>query len=321
MLNIKSPSAEPSSPEPGPGVLEITLADGRRQSLDGLHADELHRLQWKQEQAFGVAIREAQPGSPERRRVTALAYDTVCTILAVSRGDAAGELSMGMDSRYARLVLQLLESQNRMGLDQPSLFEFGYGSGALLAEVRAHGYNVAGIEISETMRENALVRLGQKRAASLLLGDVRDVTVDSLPSRPTMIYSNDVLEHLPVDEVQEYADHLFGLLPRGGILVTITPNWLLRPSDVTGDFCPPRTEARGLHLKEYRLGEVAALLQRAGFRHVATPLFATRGRLWLCGSGARWFKQSLESFLDRLPLRVAQLACRGLAMSCTIATK
>src|SRR4029453_9238647 len=104
-----------------------------------------------------------------------------------------------------------------------------------------------------------------------------------LAGRPTLVYWNDVLEHIPVDEAAEYVAHIHRLLAPRGQLVTITPNWLLRPSDVTGDFCPPRTEARGLHLKEYRLAEVTRLLKRAGFRRVATPLGTTHTRVVLCG--------------------------------------
>ena len=90
---------------------------------------------------------------------------------------------------------------------------------------------------------------------------------------------------------------------------------------VTGDFCPPRTEARGLHLKEYRLSEVTRLLQQAGFNRVATPLIVSRRKIHLAGMGLSRWKQRLEPWLERLPVRPAHLACRGLGLSCTIATK
>jgi O-methyltransferase involved in polyketide biosynthesis len=147
------------------------------------------------------------------------------------------------------------------------------------------------------------------------------VTLESLAGQPTLIYWNDVFEHIPPDEIEEYVSHLYGLLAPGGSLVTITPHWLLRPSDVTRDFCPRRTEARGFHFKEYQLKEVTRLLKRAGFRRVATPLFATHHRLVLCGGGGRFAKQLVESLLDRLPVRAADLLCRGMAMSCTVAKK
>jgi len=110
------------------------------------------------------------------------------------------------------------------------------------------------------------------------------------------------------------------LIP-GGSLVTITPNWLLRPSDITRDFCPARTDSQGLHLKEYRLAEVTRLLNRAGFKRVATPLAVSRNRIYLVRGDGRLPKQWVEPLLDRLPVRTATLVCRGLGMSCTIATK
>jgi SAM-dependent methyltransferase len=228
---------------------------------------------------------------------------------------------MGLDKRYVRLVLGMLRRQCEAGHKQPRLFEIGYGCGALVAEVRGHGYAVGGIEVSEVMREQAIEFLGERYAASLLLGDLRSLDVESLNGRPTLVYWNDVFEHIPPDEIGEYLSHIYQLLAPGGALVTITPNWLLRPMDVTGDFCPPRTIARGLHLKEYRLAEVTRLLRQAGFRRVATPLLATRRRLVTCGGGGRVVKQWIEPWLDRVPARAARLVCRGLAMSATIATK
>jgi hypothetical protein len=191
----------------------------------------------------------------------------------------------------------------------------------LLATVREHGIAVGGIEMSKIMRQQALDRLGPQHAASLLLCDLRSVDPGSLVARPTLIYWNDVMEHIPPDEVADYLEHIHRLLAPGGLLVTITPHWLLRPMDVTGDFCPPRTKARGLHLREYRLTEVTRLLRQAGFRRVTTPLLATHQQFITCGDGGRVAKQWIESWLDRLPVRAARLMCRGLAMSTTIARK
>jgi cyclopropane fatty-acyl-phospholipid synthase-like methyltransferase len=218
-------------------------------------------------------------------------------------------------------VLGLLRRQSEQGKRQPRLFEIGFGCGALLAEVREYGWEVGGIEVSSLMRDQAVKRMGARHAESLLLGDVRSVDAASLGGRPTLIYWNDVLEHIPPDEVREYVAHLYELLVPGGALVTVTPNWLLRPSDVTGDFCPWRTEARGLHLKEYHLAELVQLLRQCGFRSVANPLFATHGRLLMCGGGGRLAKQWLEPWFDRLPVRKARWLCRALAMSVTIASK
>ena len=311
---------EPTIEEPK-SAAEVTLGDGRVMSLAGMSGKELQALQWQQEQICAQEIMKHPKGSRERGLAIRQAYDMICTILSAQSADAEQPLVMGLDPRYVRLVLNLLRQQSESGLHHPRLFEIGYGCGALLAEVHGHGYPVGGIEVSEIMRAQAIELLGKRHAAALLLGDLRSVDVDSLVGRPTLIYWNDVLEHIPPDEIGDYVSHIYRLLAPGGTLVTITPNWILRPSDVTGDFCPPRTQARGLHLKEYRLTEVTRLLRQAGFRRVATPILATHRRLVVCGGGGRALKQCIEPWLDHLPVRAARLLCRGLAMSATIARK
>jgi SAM-dependent methyltransferase len=320
LATIESPSDKTQAEAPSSDA-EITLASGQRLSLKGLSRERLHGLQWREEQEFARAIMATPKDSTERRAVIGQAYDTICTILAAQAADAGKPLVMGLDRRYTRLVLKLLRLQSRSGHGQPRFFEVGYGCGALVAQVHSHGYPVAGIEVSAVMRQQAIELLGECRSRSLLLGDLRDVPLEGLAGRPTLVYWNDVLEHIPPDELGDYLEKIYQLLAPGGALVTITPHWLLRPSDVTGDFCPPRTEARGLHLKEYRLAEVTRLMRRAGFCRVATPLFATRQRLVLCSGGGCLVKQFIEPWLDRLPVRAAHLICRGLALNATIAWK
>jgi len=320
MLTITPlPLEESAIPESTPSP-KIMLADGQWQSLEGMSFDQLHQLQWEQEELFSRAIIEAPKASQERTLVTGQAYDTICTILAAQQGDDQ-PLVMGMDSRYVRLVLDLLGRQVRQGFGQPRIFEIGYGCGAMLKQVHDRGFPVGGLEVSTTMRDEAIQVLGDRHADQLLLGDLRDVNKDSLSGRPSLVYWNDVFEHICPDEIEDYLAQIYKLLIPGGSLVTITPNWLLRPSDVTGDFCPPRTEARGLHLKEYRLAEVSRLLKRARFKRVAAPLVVTKGRMVLFGGGFRIAKQIVEPLLDHLPVRAGHLLCRGFGMSCTIATK
>ncbi len=307
----------------------VMLASGELAVLDGLGREHLHLLQWEQEQKFARAIVAFPAGSPQRALILGQAYDTISTIiarqdaaLAAERGEAGGgPLVMGYHQKYAQFALKLLELQVARGIGRPRLFEIGYGSGLLLRAVRDYGYEVGGIEVSAAMRQRAAALMGERYADGLMLGDFRQISPEDLPGRPTLIYWNDVLEHVPVDEAAEYLAQAHRLLAPRGQLVTITPNWILRPSDVTADFCPPRTEARGLHLKEYRLAEVARMLRRAGFRRVATPLGTTRTRVVLFGGGGRLVKQLIEPAIERLPLKTARLLCRGFAMSCTIATK
>ena len=314
-LPVESPEIEKATVLP-----EVMLADGRWQSLEGFSIEQLQQLQWEQEKGFAHAMRALPKGSKDRALVTGQAYDTVCAILAAQQ-PADEPLVMGFDRRYGRLAVEILNQQINRGIGQPRFFEIGYGSGRMLKEVRDHGFQSSGIDISPTMRDKAIDTLGEKFTDRLLLGDLCKLSKESLPGRPSLIYWNDVFEHICPDEIADYLAKIYELLMPGGQLVTITPNWLLRPSDVTADFCPPRTEACGLHLKEYRLAEVAGLLQQAGFSRVVSPLVVSRKRIYQLGGGFRLGKQWIEPLLDKLPIRPAHLLCRGLGLSCTIATK
>ena len=310
-------SSAPASPtKPS----EVMLADGTWLPLEGLRVGELAELQWEQEQRFARAIAATPKNSRERALITGQAYDTICAILAAQRADNE-PLVMGLDKRYMRLVLELLNRQVAQGIGRPRFFEVGFGSGMLLKEVADYGYPIGGVEISPTMHQQAVGLVGERRAEHLFCRDLRQVDISDIAERPSLVYSNDVFEHICPDEVGDYLTHIHHLLQPGGMLVTITPNWLLRPSDVTRVFCPLRTGARGLHFKEYRLGEVTKLLKIAGFRRVATPLVVSKRRIYLCGSGGRLIKQWCEPLIDRLPIPTAHLLCRGFGLSYTIATK
>ena len=320
MLIVEPEMEAPETCDTG-SPAEVLLADGSTCLLGALGREQLAQLQWEQEQEFAAAILAAPAGSDERQAVVAQAYDTVCSILAALQSGRGEPLVMGFDRRYADLVCRLLANQFERRFHQPCLFEVGFGSGALLKEVRSRGFAVGGIEISSTMRDQCLRHLGERHADSLLLGDLRDVDATSLEPKPTLVFWNDVLEHLAPDEAADYVSAIYAMLPQGGELVTITPHWALRPSDVTVKYCPLRTEARGLHLKEYRLREVAELMHDCGFQRVATPLLVTKKRMLLSGSGMRRIKEVIEDQLEHLPVRLAHLACRGLGLSVTIATK
>ena len=298
----------------------ITLADGSELDLAELDLAELAELQYEQEVAFAEQIRRSRKGSAERREAVQQAYDTVCTILA-QMSPTSANLVMGLDQRYVQLVLRLLQSARRRHADVPRMFEIGYGCGALLAEVAAAGYEVAGIEVSAAMRAQALPIMPPDAHEQLLLGDFLQQDMRPLAGRFDLVYWNDVFEHVPPDEIRDYLAQISSLLRPGGTLVTITPNWHERPSDVTSDFCPPRTPARGLHLKEYSLGEVTSLLREAGFARVETPLVVLPHNIYLGLGGLAPLKRFCEPALEYLPFRLARLMVHGFGYAYTIAHK
>jgi SAM-dependent methyltransferase len=304
---------------PPPGAT-VTLADGSRRDLGGLLRDELVFLQWEQERAFAAQILAAPKGSAMRAEITSRAYDTVTNILAALRGAGNDSLVMGLHPKQERLVLKLLAQQRHQGL-AASFFEIGYASGKLLKRIGDAGFPIAGIEVSSAMRDRAKRLLGPAHHASLHVGRLLDLEESLAGTHWSLVYWNDVFEHIPADEIGDWLRRIHAMLVPGGKLVTITPNWHVRPSDVTAMMRPPRSEAAGLHFKEYTLREVRQLLRRAGFENIAAPLGVTSQRIVLCGSGLLAAKCFVEPALEWLPFRLAKLACRGFGLSCTIATK
>ena len=298
----------------------VTLADGTTRDLDELSREELIRLQWEQESTFARRILEAPKGSPDRADAIRRAYDTVTRIHAAVVGASGKPLVMGLHPRYERMLRALLVRQRKRGL-RPRFFEIGYGSGVLLKHVSEWGFPAAGIEVSPAMYEQARRHVGPSDHVELHLGDfLRDDFAPDAP-RPTLVYWNDVFEHVPPDEIPDFLRKIHEMLVPGGQLVTITPNWHTRPWDITAALYPPRTEAAGLHLKEYTLREVTRRLREAGFWRVATPLVVTPRWAVLGGRGLVGLKRLAEPLLELLPVRVAHLLCRGLGLCETIATK
>jgi 2-polyprenyl-3-methyl-5-hydroxy-6-metoxy-1,4-benzoquinol methylase len=313
--------------------MQVTLDNGQVQDLSQLDLPALHDLQWEQERAFADRIRRSPRQSAQRAEAFRTGYDTVTKILAcqeraarqndpqagVSQARAADGLVMGFNPRYVKLVVKLLRRAQARGAQRPRLFEIGYGSGAMLAEVAAAGFDVGGIEVSSYMQSQATARLPQHQS-SLLLGEF--LALDLRPWQGChVIYWNDVLEHVHPDESLDFLRKAHELLALGGVLVTITPNWHTRPTDITKAYRPPRQEAEGFHLKEYTLREVTGLIRRAGFARVGTPLLVTPRHTLLAGRGLCRLKRWCEPLLEYLPFSLARLICRGGALNTTLAWK
>ena len=191
-------------------------------------------------------------------------------------------------------------------------FEIGYGTGTLLKIVADAGFPMAGIEVASALRQQAVGQIGPKYATCLHLGEFLQCEAPLADGPWSLVYWNDVFEHVPPDEIGDWLRRIHAMLAPGGQLVTITPNWHYRPSDVTSAVCPPRTEPAGLHLKEYTLVEVSRMLRRAGFARGGSA-----GRLAAAGCLVRPRPDRLEaavgagSGMAAVPVRQAPLPRAG----------
>jgi SAM-dependent methyltransferase len=113
-----------------------------------------------------------------------------------------------------------------------------------------------------------------------------------------LAYSNQVLEHVHPDDVEDHLREIRTALAPGGRFICITPNRLSGPWDVSRAFDDTAT---GLHLKEYTISEQIDLLRNAGFD---VGLFASYRGHYLWKSIPHLPIRSAESLIERLPRRL-----------------
>ena len=310
--------------------MDIELCDGSIINIDGLQVPELRELQWEQERAYAGRICSAPKGSPEREQITQKGYEAIGTILLKIRQlespgenvhDFSPSSSAGRES-MAKILASLLEKRAALVNRRPFLFEIGCGSGNTLSLLANAGYEVGGIEPAPNLLEMTQKKLPEECAKNLFCGTfLRHELWGQQKSIDAIVWEH-VMEHIPTDEIADYLSRTYELLVPGGMLVTSTPNWHRRPSDITLLFDGPRSEPKGFHLKEYTLREMVQLLKEAGYQRVYTPLLRLPSQqIILVRGGLAAAKIFFEPWLEYFPFRLARILCQGLGLEFTIAVK
>ncbi len=139
-----------------------------------------------------------------------------------------------------------------------AVLDVGCGRGLALAELRRHGYQAVGIELSDMAAVHARDHLGLDVRA----GDFLQLDLPSSPFEAIIFWHS--LEHFA--DPMRALDRAYGLLKPGGLLVVAVPNWASLQAHLSG--------AEWFHLdipRHYvhfsRLG-LRQVLQKRGFRIV-----------------------------------------------------
>jgi hypothetical protein len=135
-------------------------------------------------------------------------------------------------------------------------FEAGVGTGKIIKEIAVLPY-VTAIGCDTYIDRNYI---------NSNLNVFEDTIYESLKKLDDnsidVFYWNDVMEHIPEDEVQEHINLLNKKMTPGGLIITITPNRLKGPCDITGYFEPHGTIAKGFHFHEYTFQEILTIFQK-----------------------------------------------------------
>ena len=243
------------------------------------------RAHYRVERKLADRLRRA-PDAEARRRIFATMYDDLFRAVPdhprlQAKSEALAERARDIDWDLAQL---------RPYLEAGSTFlEVGAGDCALSARVAEGAKAVYAVDISD-------------QAAGPLPPNVRFVVSDgtSIPVPPGSVdlaFSDQLMEHLHPDDARVQLANIHRALKPGGVYFCITPNRLYGPSDISAHF---DDEAKGFHLREYSLREIAAILRESGFGRIRTYVGA-RGFFMRF---PRVLLEALEVALEALPVRL-----------------
>lgn len=196
-----------------------------------------------------------------------------------------------------RAELQGLLATLRPFLNPDTVYaEIGAGDCALTMLVAPHVRKAYAIDVSATATHGA-----SAPNLEVVLSDGV-----SIPLKATLIFSNQLMEHLHPDDARDQLANVFAALEPGGKYFCITPNRMSGPHDVSRGI---DEVARGFHLREYTNRELASLLRSVGFARVQAFVrireFQTRlplGVVAALETVVGWLPRSLGWRASNLPI-------------------
>jgi SAM-dependent methyltransferase len=228
---------------------------------DARSAEQL-REHYEIERALADRLRHSDPA--ERGRLYASLYDELFRRVPhhpqLTRRETAEVRARGVDEQMKFL--------RRFLRPDATFAEIGPGDCALALRVAPMVRHVSAIDVSSEITS----RIEAPDNFRLTLSD--GVSVPLPAGSVSLIYSNQLMEHLHPDDARDQLHNIYRALADGGVYVCLTPNRWTGPHDISAHF---DEVAKGFHLKEYSHGEIVALFEQVGFSKVQTFLGA-KGR-------------------------------------------
>jgi len=217
---------------------------GEARSMEQLHKD------YEIEKELAARLRNAS--RQERRLLYSSVYDEY-----YERVPQAPQLIRKSSPELTAVEVSIQMSfLNRFLNKETTFLEVGPGDCALSIEVSKHVKQVFTVDVSAKISE------GFTRAHNFkhIISDGSSIPVPK--NSISIVYSNQLMEHLHPDDVFEQLQNIYNSLITGGHYICITPNRLCGPHDVSKYF---DMVATGFHLKEYSISELVKLFKKIGF--------------------------------------------------------
>lgn len=303
----------------------LTRISGEKIDLSVLSEEELNKVHFEEEVSYANEALKAEPFSQSRALLLREGYKFITEIMKEVSSRKGFNLHLGARKIYLDIIIKAINQYKDRYLPSNrstvNFFEAGIGTGAMIRELASLDYvNVCGCDIVidfASFPDNAKVFEG---GVYEVLSTLPDASID-------VFYWNDVFEHVPVDEINPLLEMIYSKLSPNALVITITPNWHMRPTDITCKFHPLGTEAKGFHFKEYTYNEVTNLLERHGLEVISSPyiynLFAKKYIIDFSKIAIlnHKIKRMVEPIAFLLPFFLKRYLILGFAFSTTIAKK
>lgn len=302
----------------------LTRLRGDKIDISTLSVDELNKLHYDEEVAFANAVLQEPAFSKKRFLLMQDGYKFITEIMKDVAAKTGSPLHLGARKIYFEIIIKVINDYRKAHSESQDIrfFEAGIGTGSILKELALiDRVSISGCDI--------VLDFTSALPASIKVyeGTVYDV-LSALPDASIdVFYWNDVFEHIAVDEINPLLELIHSKMSRDGMIITITPNWHMRPADITVMFNPRGTEAKGFHFKEYTYNAVSDLLENHGLKVISSPyiynLFAKKYVLNFNKFALFYhkMKRTIEPVAGILPFFLKKCLILGFAFSTTIAKK
>jgi hypothetical protein len=234
----------------------IISYDGKKIDLSDLTVSQLWLLHYGQEKSFADLIKKSKPFSKERSALMKNGNEAVQKIMRERYKKQGKQLnSFGAADSYLKLAENIVKKVLRKK-ESCLFFEAGIGTGKIITSI-ANLKNVSAAGCDVYIDKNII-----NSDLTVYEATVYEAMLKLPDNSIDIFYWNDVLEHIPEDEIEDYIKLLYKKMNAGGIIITITPNRLKGPCDITAHFEPRGTPANGFHFHEYTFYEITVLFHK-----------------------------------------------------------
>lgn len=179
--------------------------------------------------------------------------------------------------------------------DPPVFLELGAGDCMISLAFSDQAKQVFSVDVSDEITH----QVRPPPNFRLILSD--GCNIDVAENSVDLAFSNQLMEHLHVEDALEQLRNVYAVLRPGGKYFCVTPNRMSGPHDVSQHF---DREACGFHLHEYRIRELIGLCRKAGF----TKFYTYIGKDGRYLRVPIWLVELTERFVALLPGKSGKFA-------------